>query len=87
MRIVCIADTHELHRELAVPPGDLLIHAGDITAMLKRPGCTATRSLAWVTAPSPQDRHPRKQRLPPGGPERALASGERTRVRCNAGRA
>jgi Icc-related predicted phosphoesterase len=37
MRIVCIADTHELHRDLAVPPGDLLIHAGDITVMSKRP--------------------------------------------------
>lgn len=31
MRVVCISDTHELHRELAVPPGDLLIHAGDFT--------------------------------------------------------
>jgi Icc-related predicted phosphoesterase len=37
MRIVCIADTHELHRELVVPPGDLLIHAGDITDLSKRP--------------------------------------------------
>jgi Icc-related predicted phosphoesterase len=37
MRIVCIADTHELHRELAVPPGDLLIHAGDITTLSERP--------------------------------------------------
>jgi hypothetical protein len=37
MRIVCIADTYELHRELVVPPGDLLIHAGDITTRLKRP--------------------------------------------------
>jgi len=37
MRIVCIADTHELHRELVVPPGDLLIHAGDISVMSKRP--------------------------------------------------
>ena len=37
MRIVCIADTHELHRELVVPPGDLLIHAGDITVLSKRP--------------------------------------------------
>lgn len=27
--IVCISDTHELHRELLVPPGDMLIHAGD----------------------------------------------------------
>ena len=37
MRIVVISDTHELHRELAVPPGDLLIHAGDITFFSKRP--------------------------------------------------
>lgn len=29
-RIVCISDTHERHRSLAVPPGDLLIHSGDI---------------------------------------------------------
>jgi len=31
LRIVCISDTHELHRELEVPIGDLLIHAGDFT--------------------------------------------------------
>ena len=36
MRIVCIADTHELHRELVVPPGDMLIHAGDFTFFSKR---------------------------------------------------
>lgn len=29
MRIVCISDTHALERELTVPSGDLLIHAGD----------------------------------------------------------
>jgi len=37
MRIVCIADTHGLHRELEVPPGDLLIHAGDFTLYSKPP--------------------------------------------------
>ena len=37
LRIVCISDTHELHRELVVPPGDLLIHAGDFTFFSKRP--------------------------------------------------
>ena len=37
MRIVLISDTHELHRELAVPPGDLLVHAGDFTFFSKRP--------------------------------------------------
>ena len=31
VRIVCISDTHELHRDLALPDGDLLIHAGDFT--------------------------------------------------------
>ncbi len=29
--IVCISDTHQLHRELSVPNGDILIHAGDFT--------------------------------------------------------
>lgn len=31
MRIVCVSDTHARHRRVAVPDGDLLIHAGDIT--------------------------------------------------------
>src|ERR1019366_10713193 len=37
MRIVCISDTHELHEGLAVPPGVLLIHAGDFTFFSRRP--------------------------------------------------
>ena len=35
MTIVCISDTHELHRELYVPDGDILIHAGDFTMFSK----------------------------------------------------
>jgi len=31
MRIVCLSDTHNRHGELSVPPGDLLLHAGDAT--------------------------------------------------------
>lgn len=31
LRIVCISDTHQLESELVVPPGDVLIHAGDFT--------------------------------------------------------
>jgi predicted phosphohydrolase len=31
LTIVCMSDTHELHRELDVPHGDILIHAGDLT--------------------------------------------------------
>lgn len=30
-KIVCISDTHSFHNEVAVPDGDILIHAGDIT--------------------------------------------------------
>ena len=30
VRIVCISDTHTLHRQVTVPDGDVLIHAGDI---------------------------------------------------------
>jgi hypothetical protein len=29
MRIVCISDTHGLHRKLVLPEADILIHAGD----------------------------------------------------------
>jgi len=31
MKIVAISDTHGLHSMLTVPPGDVLIHAGDMT--------------------------------------------------------
>lgn len=34
--IICISDTHELHREVSVPDGDILIHAGDFTMFSKR---------------------------------------------------
>jgi predicted phosphodiesterase len=30
-RIVCISDTHMLHDQVSVPPGDVLIHAGDFS--------------------------------------------------------
>lgn len=36
MLIVCLSDTHEFHRDVSVPDGDLLIHAGDFTH-LSRP--------------------------------------------------
>ena len=35
LTIVCLSDTHELHRELDVPDGDILIHAGDFTMLSK----------------------------------------------------
>ena len=35
LTILAISDTHELHREIDVPRGDLLIHAGDFTMFSK----------------------------------------------------
>ena len=31
LRFVAISDTHNKHDDLVVPPGDVLIHAGDVT--------------------------------------------------------
>lgn len=31
MRLVAISDTHQRHSEISLPPGDVLIHAGDWT--------------------------------------------------------
>ena len=31
MRLVCLSDTHNQHRNIAIPEGDVLIHAGDCT--------------------------------------------------------
>lgn len=33
MKIICISDTHNLHKNLKVPDGDILIHAGDMTCV------------------------------------------------------
>src|SRR4051812_17378826 len=30
MRIVAVSDTHLFHEELVLPPGDILVHAGDM---------------------------------------------------------
>ena len=32
MVIVALSDTHGLHASVAVPPGDILVHAGDLTS-------------------------------------------------------
>lgn len=31
LRVVCVSDTHNAHRDLQLPAGDVLIHAGDFT--------------------------------------------------------
>lgn len=47
MRIVLISDTHGLHRQLNVPDGDMLIHAGDFTLNSKPPSIVADFN-AWL---------------------------------------
>jgi predicted phosphodiesterase len=47
MDIVIISDTHELHNELDVPPGDLLIHCGDWT-MLSRSLSVVENFNRWL---------------------------------------
>ncbi len=31
MKIICISDTHNKHREMDIPKGDVIVHAGDFT--------------------------------------------------------
>jgi len=47
MRIVLISDTHGLHRQLDVPSGDMLIHAGDFTLNSKPPSIISDFN-AWL---------------------------------------
>ena len=47
MRIVLVSDTHGLHRQLEVPSGDLLIHAGDFT-FFSRPPSIVSDFNAWL---------------------------------------
>ena len=47
MRIVLISDTHGLHRQLEVPPGDMLIHAGDFTVNSEPPSIVSDFN-AWL---------------------------------------
>ncbi|CAK4628233.1 unnamed protein product [Aphanomyces euteiches] len=47
LTVVCISDTHGRHRELIMPPGDILIHAGDYTRFGRRED--ADDFNAWLT--------------------------------------
>ena len=44
-RVVCISDTHLKHRDLCIPPGDVLIHGGDILLCNRRFSAAKTREL------------------------------------------
>jgi Icc-related predicted phosphoesterase len=46
-KIVCLSDTHNCNEEIAVPDGDILIHAGDATVRGTAPEIEAF--LAWFS--------------------------------------
>lgn len=46
MRLVLVSDTHNQHRKLKVPDGDVLLHAGDMTEMGLKPQIEAVG--AWL---------------------------------------
>jgi Icc-related predicted phosphoesterase len=53
MRIVCVSDTHGIAPLPAIPPCDLLLHAGDVEALHLHPhdGASQRRYLEQVFAP------------------------------------
>jgi Icc-related predicted phosphoesterase len=44
---IVLSDTHELHRDVEVPPEDLLVHAGDITLFSRQPAVLRDFNL-WL---------------------------------------
>ena len=82
MRIVLISDTHGLHRQLDVPNGDMLIHAGDFT-MNSKPNwmSPALRCLARGTAAPAQNHRSRQSRLAAGGPRTTWRNHQRHSAR------
>ena len=47
-RIVVVSDTHNNHARLAVPPGDVLVHCGDLTNRGSAPELTDVN--AWLAS-------------------------------------
>ena len=47
MKVICIADTHNQHEQLVIPPGDVIIHAGDFTEAGTRE--ETMNFLAWFS--------------------------------------
>ena len=48
MTIVCIADTHGMHKDIIVPDGDTLVVAGDVTGRGTLPDLV--RFLSWMAS-------------------------------------
>lgn len=48
MRLVLLSDTHNQHEKIAMPPGDILVHAGDATTRGRPP--EVIKFLDWFEA-------------------------------------
>ncbi|UJH90854.1 metallophosphatase domain-containing protein [Antarcticibacterium sp. 1MA-6-2] len=48
MKIICIADTHNKHNDINIPPGDVIVHAGDFTEAGTR--SETINFLTWFSA-------------------------------------
>ena len=48
MKLVCISDTHGDHGAVRLPPGDVLVHAGDVTAHGRGTELDWLRFLDWL---------------------------------------
>jgi Icc-related predicted phosphoesterase len=54
MRIVCISDTH-LRHGVAIPGGDVLVHAGDLTMTGEL--AAIAKALSWIARPLHSHKH------------------------------
>jgi len=64
---VCISDTHNEHANLTLPPGDILIHTGDI---LTESGCRHTKQVQTpVDPPAQPEPQPQTQPQTPTQPQ------------------
>lgn len=51
VRVVVVSDTHGQHKQVEVPPGDLLVHCGDWTRSSSSPSIAEYRGFAaWLAA-------------------------------------
>ena len=50
LTIVMVSDTHQAHQHLGpLPPGDLLVHAGDFTRRRPPDGREYREFIAWIS--------------------------------------
>jgi hypothetical protein len=54
MKIICISETHNKHRDLDIPEGDVIVHTGDFTEEPKKNGLLTLMKVLEVQLPQLQ---------------------------------